>query len=98
MRRLRDLNTLAGTDTSELEQLSIDVVQSVCPSQHTYVHAQLLLQSLGAQPWGGRFRRLSQEVEARAAQQQGVIVWRMHHCFVPGLDGHEDHIQAARCA
>lgn len=95
VRRLRDLNTLPGVDTQGLEQLTTDVVQSVCPSQHTYVHAQLLLQSLGARPWGGRFRRLSQDIEARAAAQQGGVVWRMHHCFVPHLE-RDSYVQAAR--
>ncbi len=96
IRRLRDLNTLHGTDHPALDQLARDVADSVCPSQHTYVHAQLLLQALGARPWGGRFRRLSQALEAHAAAKHGVVVWQMYHCFVPVQTHHASHVQAAR--
>lgn len=34
--------------------------ESCCQSQHTYVHAQLLLRELARHPRGARFRRLSQ--------------------------------------
>ena len=50
-----------------------------CSSQHTYAHAQQLLQELGSQPQGGRFKRLSQDMEVYAAEKLGhPIAWKMH--------------------
>ena len=50
-----------------------------CNSQHTYAHAQLLLQELGQQPQGARFKRLSQDMEVYAAEKLGhPIAWKMH--------------------
>lgn len=56
------------------------MVQDICcNSQHTYAHAQQLLQSLGAQPQGARFKRLSQDMEVYAAEKLGhPIAWKMH--------------------
>ena len=56
------------------------LVQEICcNSQHTYAHAQQLLQSLGAQPQGARYKRLSQDMEVYAAEKLGhPIAWKMH--------------------
>lgn len=56
------------------------MVQDICcNSQHTYAHAQQLLQSLGAHPQGARFKRLSQDMEVNAAEKLGhPIAWKMH--------------------
>ena len=56
------------------------MVQDICcNSQHTYAHAQQLLQPLGAQPQGARFKRLSQDMEVYAAEKLGrPIAWKMH--------------------
>lgn len=52
--------------------------ESCCQGQHTYVHAQQMLTALAAHANGARFKRLSQELEAHAATQQGPLVWQMH--------------------
>ena len=59
---------------------SVTLLQDICcGSQHTYAHAQQLLHALGAQPQGSRFRRLSLDMEAYAAEAQGhPIAWKMH--------------------
>lgn len=72
------LREVAQAGERKLRQLCEELKESCCQSQHTYVHTQLLLGELSKHPrGGGRFRRLSQELELHAAAQQGGVVWRM---------------------
>ncbi len=59
--------------------------ETCCQGQHTYVHAQQMLTALAAHAKGARFKRLSQELEAHAALQQGPAVWQMHAWCATGL-------------
>ncbi|RMZ53126.1 hypothetical protein APUTEX25_005115 [Auxenochlorella protothecoides] len=57
------------------------LMQNASQSQHTYIHVQSVLQSLGAHPQGARFRRLAADLAGHAAQTQGAVVWRLSPLF-----------------
>lgn len=79
------LKEAATAGEAALQSLCAELRDSCCQSQHTYVHAQLLLRELARHPAGARFRRLSQELELAAAAAQGGMVWRMRQWFLePG--------------
>ncbi|KAL6780396.1 hypothetical protein ACKKBF_B13315 [Auxenochlorella protothecoides x Auxenochlorella symbiontica] len=72
---------LASTSERELDKLSAEIQQNASQSQHTYIHVQSVLQSLGAHPQGARFRRLAADLAGHAAQTQGAVVWRLSPLF-----------------
>lgn len=80
--------TAAATagSTAQLERASAELADACAASQHTYTHAQHLvchMASLGGQA-GTVFRRLSQDLEAAAAERHGgTKVWAMQPLFVP---------------
>ncbi|KAL3163166.1 hypothetical protein ABBQ32_009574 [Trebouxia sp. C0010 RCD-2024] len=80
VKRLEDMLT---ADYARVQALSRELLEICCNSQHTYAHAQQLLQSLGAHPNGARFKRLSQDMEVYAAEKLGYpIAWKMHQFFL----------------
>jgi hypothetical protein len=76
----------AAAVPAQLERLSAELVEACTASQHTYAHAQHLLQHLAAtsaRPGAGLFRRLAQDLEAAAAERHGgATVWAMQPLFV----------------
>lgn len=67
-----------ATSEQQLSSLCAEFKESCCQSQHTYVHAQHLLTSLGRLEGGAVFWRLSQEIEAHAALQHGgAKIWML---------------------
>lgn len=77
------LEEMLQADDNRMAALTKELLEMCCNSQHTYAHAQLLLQELGQQPQGARFKRLSQDMEVYAAQKLGhPIAWKMHQFFV----------------
>ncbi|GAB4822406.1 hypothetical protein N2152v2_009452 [Parachlorella kessleri] len=82
----------------QLHSLCEELKDSCCQSQHTYVHAQLLLRELSRHPRGARFRRLSQELELHAAAQQGGVVWRMRQWLQdPGMSPADSQASSLLC-
>ena len=72
------LKEAATASEERLKQLAQELNTSCCSSQHGYVHAQLVLHSLGTQPvTGARFMRLSRDLEDAVAASRGVQIWRM---------------------
>lgn len=70
-----------ATTTQQLSQIAAETAESCVDSQHTYVHAQQLLTSAACWLGGAVFRRLSQEVEAKAtAHHGGAKVYQLQVC------------------
>jgi negative elongation factor C/D len=72
----------AATTKEQIQQLSVELAQSCCNSQHTYVYTQLLLYGLADHPQlGGRFLRVARDLEAAAAESVGAVVWKIASWF-----------------
>jgi negative elongation factor C/D len=85
--RLRQV--AAARSVEELARPAREIREGCARSQHAYAHTQHLLAWLAAEggPGAARFRRLSQELEAAAAEAAGPAALKMQRWFTPGGGG-----------
>lgn len=96
------LKQVPAAKAAQLAAITVELRDSCCGAEHSYVHAQQLLAALERHPNGANFRRLAQELDhfAAAPLQGGPEVWRLttwlrppQHITAVETTAHEEALQ-----